>query len=126
VWRLLRLLIQHVVVGISYKWPVVGMEEHLVRDLKQADIIVVNTQSHILLIKIMVKMNLKAYLVILAAGAEAKDEQVTVGIGGCKVLPIGTTFTVKQCSVPLALNLSTRRERETTSDASDKTAENCS
>lgn len=50
------------------------------------------------------------YLVILAAGAEAKDEQVSVGVGGGKVLPIWTTFAVKQCSVPLALNLSTHKE----------------
>lgn len=50
------------------------------------------------------------YLVVLAAGAEAKDEQVTVGIGGCKVLPIWTAFAVKQCSVPLALNLSRVRQ----------------
>lgn len=50
------------------------------------------------------------YLVVLAAGAEAKDEQVTVGIGGCKVLPIWTAFAVEQRSVPLALNLSRVRQ----------------
>lgn len=52
------------------------------------------------------------YLVILAAGAKAKDEQVSMGVGGCKMLPIWTTFAVKQRPVPLALNLSTERERE--------------
>ena len=50
------------------------------------------------------------YLVVSAAGAKAKDEQVSMGIGSCEVLPIGTTFAVKQCSVPLAFNLSTERE----------------
>lgn len=51
------------------------------------------------------------YLVVLAAGAKAKDEQVSMGVGGCKMLPIWTTFAVKQRSVPLALNLSTERGR---------------
>lgn len=45
------------------------------------------------------------YLVKLAAGAEAKDEQVSVRVSGCKVLPIRTTLAVKQRSVALALNL---------------------
>lgn len=61
--------------------------------------------------KCRVEGGLLLYLVVLAAGAEAKDEQVSVGVGGGKVLPIWTTFAVKQCSVPLALNLSTHRER---------------
>lgn len=59
----------------------------------------------------MLKGSLLLYLVILAAGAKAKDEQVSMGVSGCKMLPIGTTFTVKQRSVPLALNLCTVRER---------------
>lgn len=60
------------------------------------------------------QINLMGYLVVLAAGTKAKDEQVTVGISGCKVLPIGTTFTVEQRSVSLTLNLSTRREKKGT------------
>lgn len=51
------------------------------------------------------------YLVILAAGTKAKDEQVTVGISGCEVLPIRTTFTVEQRSVSLTLNLSRQEEK---------------
>lgn len=49
------------------------------------------------------------YLVILAAGAEAEDEQVSVGVGGCKVLSVWTALAVKQRSVPLALDLSTAK-----------------
>lgn len=51
------------------------------------------------------KAILLLYLVILAAGAEAKDEQVSMGVCGCKMLPIWTTFAVKQRPMPLALNL---------------------
>lgn len=47
------------------------------------------------------------YLVISATGAEAKDEQVSVGVCRCEMLPIWTTFAVKQRSVPLALDLHT-------------------
>lgn len=59
-------------------------------------------------------VSLSHYLVILAAGAKAKDEQVSVGVGGCKMLPIWTTFAVKQRSVALALDLSREREIEIT------------
>lgn len=49
------------------------------------------------------------HLVVLAAGAKAEDEQVSVGVGGCKVLAVRAAFTVKQRSVTLALDLSTRQ-----------------
>lgn len=52
------------------------------------------------------------YLVILAAGTKAKNEQVSMGICGSKVLSIWTTFAVKQCSMALALNLSRQKERQ--------------
>lgn len=55
-------------------------------------------------------MSKTAHLVIFAAGAKAKDEQVTVGVGGGEVLPIRTTFTVKQCSVSLAFDLQKKSE----------------
>lgn len=54
------------------------------------------------------KESLIPYLVILATGAKTKDEQVSMGVCGCKMLPIWTTFTVKQRSMPLALDLSTQ------------------
>lgn len=50
------------------------------------------------------------YLIIFAAGAKAKDEQVSMRVGGCKMLPIWTTFAVKQRSMPLALDLFPERE----------------
>lgn len=34
-WRLLSLLVQHVIVSIPDQWPVVSMEEHLVCYLKE-------------------------------------------------------------------------------------------
>lgn len=55
------------------------------------------------------KLSLLHYLVILAAGAKAKYEQMSMGVSGCKMLPIWTTFAVEQGSVPLALDLSTER-----------------
>lgn len=53
------------------------------------------------------------YLVILAAGAKPKDEQVSMGVRGCKMLPIRAAFAVEQCSVPLALDLFTQTQSET-------------
>lgn len=45
------------------------------------------------------------HLVISAAGAEAKDEQVSVRIRTGEVLPIWRTLTVKQRTMPLTFNL---------------------
>lgn len=58
------------------------------------------------------KESLFLYLVILAAGAKTKDEQVSMRVCGCKMLPIWTTFAVKQGSVPLALDLATQKASE--------------
>ena len=58
------------------------------------------------------RMILPIYLIVLAAGAKAKDEQVSMGVCGCKMLPIWTTFAVEQCPMPLALNLTTEIETE--------------
>lgn len=35
---LLRLLVQHVIVGVTDQWSIVGMEEHLVRYLERVEI----------------------------------------------------------------------------------------
>lgn len=51
------------------------------------------------------------YLVKLAAGAKSEDKQVSVRVCRCKMLPIWTTFAVKQRSVALALNLSTGQRK---------------
>ena len=57
------------------------------------------------------KEGLILYLVILATGAKTKDEKVSMGVCGCKMLPIWTAFTVKQRSMPLALDLSTQTNK---------------
>lgn len=53
------------------------------------------------------------YLVISAAGAEAKDEQVPVRVCTGEVLPIWRALTVKQRPVPLTLNLKSTRIKHT-------------
>lgn len=100
---LLRLLIQHVVVSVADQRPVIGVEEHLVGDLRHRSVnasITTNLERAGLHqinrhLKKSKQTILFGNLVVSAAGAKAEDEQVTVGVGAGEVLTVWRTLAVE-------------------------------
>lgn len=118
-WSLLSLFIQHKTIGIPDQRSVVGVKEHLVWKLWSRNNTV--TSSLTAINGLFFIMNASHSCLVIGFGtAEAKDEQMAMGVCAGKTLAVGGEFAVENRSVTLALNLCRRSTRNRKSLATKK------